>query len=243
MIPDRRALGSLALNETPAKARKAYLDGLAAQEVHAATQEEAAHRAYAAVTRESAEIVAAVLSSSVLTDAVAEIARVAPATPPGVRFFPAEGTDDSVVAAAARLRAAEATLEATARRLSAHPTLGVYFAEDADRLALLWIDPTNVETSADLQALDRALRGVRPGAIDAPISVVGSDGSPIQDASWRGIRSAIAAAIPSVRFSLATTRDEFDDRVATFEGAIDAARQRPRRDDGRVTGEPAVTWQ
>lgn len=227
--PDLREIGAIALDESPTKAAKAVATARDAVDVHRASLSVAAVRAATALRDHSAEITSALLTSEPLRAAAEEIAAVAPTVNPSVARHPAPGTPEDDVIGAARLRKAEETIKRAAAGLAAIHDLGAHF--EADRVGLLWIDPSNVD---DFSALQRALRGTRAGYLGVPVMVTrpGTAGA-VRDDSSDGIISASAAAVPGVVFRLIESLGEYEARLSVFERGAkpkprEAAPARPR---------------
>lgn len=218
--PDPHQIGTIALDESPAKAAKALAAARGAVEVHRASASVAAMRAATTLRDHSDEIVTAILTSPPLRAAADEIATVAPTVNPSVPRHPAPGTPEDDVIGAARLRKAEGTIVEAATGLAAIHDLGVYI--EPDRVGLLWIDPSEVE---DFGALGRALTGIRAGHTGIPVMVTrpGMAGA-VHDDSGHGIVSAAAAAVPGVVFRLVETYEEYNERVRAFERGADERR-------------------
>lgn len=221
---DLRMIGAIALDESPKTAAKALTEARVAIEVHRAALKVAIQRAVSALAAHADEVSSAVLTSPLVRTAAEEIAAVAPSANPSVARYPAPGTPEDDVVAAARLRRAEEIIEKAATGIEAVGVLGGHF--EADRVGLLWISPFEVTDRRALSLLARALRGVRNGHSGTPVMVprLGTDG-PVRDDSGDGVRSAAAAAVDGVRFAMVDSLDEYEERLRYFETALARPRE------------------
>jgi hypothetical protein len=218
-----------------AGAKAAAHDRLRAEIASAATVE-AEVRAGRALNDCIDEVADGVLGSTGIRQAFDVLAEVAPRIPAGTVLNPdGERVGFRVLADVARAREALTTFASAFQRLG---LLGAVHA-DPDHMGLLYALPSY--GTANRAEVDRALRGVRPGALDIGVwtrpdgyasGVRGSLHAP-------GVTPALLASLRGVTLDLATTVGEFETRVRAFEsgpGADRGSLSYVVEDDGTAAG-------
>lgn len=213
--PDMHAIGTLALDESPAKAATVLSSARVAIDVHAAALDVAGRRATIALSENADAVIDAVLTSPAVRSAVEEIVQASASVSPSVRRNPPQDAPEDEIIGAARLRRAEAVIARAVTGLMSIFSLGFHLEEE--HLGLVYLDPAGV-AAVDVPAMSRALRGVRHGVTPIPVKVTrpGLPGFPVDDDSWHGLTSASAAAVPGLRVSLVGSGEELTQRISRF---------------------------
>jgi hypothetical protein len=179
-------------------------------EIASALPAAAARRAVRSLNESRDEIADAVLGSPALAQAFEDVERLAPLVPASAVADPDAGRHGlDLVANVAMLRRASGVFVEAVGRLTAVGVLSDYGPTVAH---LAYARPSG---EADPNAVDRALRGVRPGALDVPVwtTPVGYSTPVAQPYNEPGVPAAVLLSTPGVTLDPATTAREFESRV------------------------------